>query len=46
MNNVILYAKISTNKGEQNIKQQIEYCKKYASKNDLNIVKVEGEQNE
>jgi len=40
MDDVVLYARISTNKGEQNIKQQIEYCKKYASKNDLNIIKV------
>ena len=40
MKDVVLYARISTNKGEQNIKQQIDYCKKYASKNELNIVKV------
>ena len=40
MNNFVIYARISTNRGEQNINQQIEHCKKYALRNDLNIVKV------
>lgn len=39
-NNIVIYARISTNKGEQNIKQQIEYCKKYALKEGLNVLKV------
>jgi len=35
-----IYARISTNRGEQNIQQQIDYCKKYADRNNINIVKV------
>ena len=37
---VVIYARISTNRGEQNIKQQIVYCKGYASRNDLDVIKV------
>jgi len=40
MKEVVIYARISTNRGEQNIKQQIEYCKKYALRNDLKVLKV------
>ena len=40
MKKFVIYARISTNRGEQNILQQIEYCKKYAQKNDINIIKV------
>ena len=36
----IIYARISTNKEKQNIKQQIEYCKSYAEKNDLEVLKI------
>jgi DNA invertase Pin-like site-specific DNA recombinase len=38
--NVVIYARISTNRGEQNIKQQIDYCKKYAIREGLNVIKV------
>lgn len=37
---VVIYARISTNKGEQNIKQQIDYCKDYASREGLEVLKV------
>lgn len=37
---VVIYARISTNRGEQNIKQQIDYCKKYALREGLNVLKV------
>jgi len=36
----VLYARISTNKGEQNIDQQIQYLKDYAAKEGLEVVKV------
>lgn len=36
----VIYARISTNKGEQNIKQQIDYLKKYALKEGIKVVKV------
>ena len=38
--NVVIYARISTNAEKQNIKQQIDYCKSYAEKNDLEVIKV------
>lgn len=40
VNDVVIYARISTNKGEQNINQQIDYCKKYALREGLNVLKV------
>ena len=40
MKQVIIYARISTNKDKQNINQQIDYCKAYAIKNDLEVLKV------
>lgn len=36
----IIYARISTNDEKQNIKQQIEYCKKWAYNNGYEILKV------
>lgn len=36
----IIYARISTNDEKQNIKQQIDYCKKWAIDNNFNILKV------
>ncbi len=40
MKQVVIYARISTNKGEQNIQQQIDYCKKYAIRENLEVLKV------
>jgi len=40
MSQVVIYARISTNKGEQNIKQQIDYCKAYAEREGYEVVKV------
>lgn len=40
MKDFVIYARISTNRGEQNIQQQIDYCKKYAERNEINVVKV------
>ncbi len=37
---VVIYARISTDKGEQNINQQIDYCKNYALREGLNVLKV------
>ena len=36
----IIYARISTNKEKQNVKQQIEYCKKWAEKEGYSVLKV------
>ncbi len=36
----VIYARISTNRGEQNIQQQIDYLKKHALKSGLKIIKV------
>lgn len=36
----IVYARISTNDSKQNIKQQIDYCKKWAVENNFNVLKV------
>jgi len=38
--NVTIYARISTNKEKQNIKQQVEYCKKWAKREGYEIIKV------
>lgn len=40
MNQVVIYARISTNRGEQNIQQQIDYCKKYAERHEFEVLKV------
>lgn len=40
MENFVIYARISTNRGEQNIQQQIDYCKKHAARNEINVIKV------
>ncbi len=37
---VVIYARISTNRGEQNIKQQIDYLKEYAKRESLDVLKV------
>ncbi|KKK41177.1 hypothetical protein LCGC14_2815040 [marine sediment metagenome] len=37
---VAIYARISTNRGEQNINQQVDYCKAYALKENLKVLKV------
>ena len=36
----IIYARISTNDEKQNIKQQIDYCKKWAYDNEFEVLKV------
>jgi DNA invertase Pin-like site-specific DNA recombinase len=36
----VIYSRISTNKEKQNVQQQIEYCKDYAKRNDLEVVKI------
>jgi len=36
----IIYARISTNNDLQNIRQQINYCKDYAKRNDLDVIRV------
>ena len=36
----IIYARISTNDEKQNIKQQIDYCKKWAYDNGFEVLKV------
>jgi DNA invertase Pin-like site-specific DNA recombinase len=40
MKDAIIYARISTNKDEQNLKQQIEYCKKWAEREGYKVLKV------
>ena len=40
MKQAIIYARISTNDEKQNIKQQIEYCKKQAEKEGYEILKI------
>ncbi len=40
MKKAIIYARISTNKEKQNIQQQIDYDRKWALRNEYNIVKV------
>jgi len=39
----IIYARISTNDGEQNIKQQKDYCKKYADKQGYEVLHTIGD---
>lgn len=40
MKYAIIYARISTNEEKQNIKQQIEYCRKWAYNNGFEILRV------
>lgn len=40
MKEAIIYARISTNNEKQNIKQQIDYCKKWAEREGYNVLKV------
>ena len=40
MKPAIIYARISTDKEKQNVKQQIEYDKKWAARNGYNVIKV------
>lgn len=36
----VIYARVSTNKGEQNIQQQIDYLKDYAKRESIEVLKV------
>ena len=39
----IIYTRISTNNGEQNINQQKDYCKKFADKEGYEIIHIIGD---
>lgn len=40
MKKFVIYARVSTNRGEQNIEQQVKHLKEYAARNNLTILKV------
>lgn len=43
MNRAIIYTRISTDDEQQNIKQQRDYCKSYAEKNDYEVLHMMGD---